>query len=181
MVALALIVLSIPATGQTTEAELERREREAVQEREELKKEFMSSQERFELFNKCKPMDVMVQGLASAVTDIGLRRESITAVAESKLRAARLYDDSLLWPYLYVEVRVLRDTRVFSVSVQYRRLLFNRVTSTGGVVSAWERGSFGTGGASFILSNLQQHLDEFLAAYLRVNEPHCGQPGLRER
>ena len=44
----------------------------------------------------------------------------------------------------------------------------------GGAI-VWETGSMGThsGNGNYILGHVSQHLDEFLAAYLRVNEGHC--------
>ena len=50
-----------------------------------------SGWERFNLFNACRPMRLVIQDLDDDATEIGLTREMLKAAAESRLRAARLY------------------------------------------------------------------------------------------
>ena len=54
---------------------------------------------RFSLFNECRPMRLVVETLPSAAAEIGLTRERIRTMAESRLRAARLFSDNAS-PYL---------------------------------------------------------------------------------
>lgn len=46
--------------------------------------------ERFELFNACRPMRLVVEGLPDRAAAIGLTEQSLQAAAESRLRGARL-------------------------------------------------------------------------------------------
>ena len=171
------------------------------------------SLERFKLFNACRPMELVVEGLRDGAADIGLAKGALQAAAESRLRAARLYtgrtpaprDDRTApvladfegekalekwiaeyrkWeaenppydaPYLYVNVNV--SGPAFSVSVGYHRNVSNAFGHDG-IAMTWNAGSTGTHGrdAGYIVSSLSQHLDSFLAAYLRVNEQACGPP-----
>ena len=48
------------------------------------------SVERFRLFNNCDPMGLLVEGLGSDATEIGLTEGAIRAAVESRLRSARL-------------------------------------------------------------------------------------------
>ena len=89
-------------------------------------------------------------------------------------RAARLNQEDLeesqvLAPYVNVGV----SERAYSINVDYRK----PVTDEFGVASlttTWSTGSLGTaGGASDIVQSLSGCLDEFLAAYLRINEETC--------
>ncbi len=96
--------------------------------------------------------------------------------AESRLRAARL--DTEDWAKadlarLYVKVNVVGPA--FNVLVQYNKFLTDAFGAAGSAAT-WHSGDAGTlgGDASYIVSVLSQHLDKFLVAYLRVNEPACG-------
>ncbi len=51
----------------------------------------VSDADRFELFNACRPMRLVVKALASDAQEIGLTEEPIQLAAESRLRAARLF------------------------------------------------------------------------------------------
>ena len=107
---------------------------------------------------------------------IGLTEGALQATAESRLRAARLDTEDATkagLAYLYVNVNV--TGRAVGVSVQYNKFLTDEFGKAA-PASTWHTGSTGThgGDASYIVSNLSQHLDRFLAAYLRVNEEACG-------
>ena len=47
----------------------------------------------FNLFNWCEPIDLVVENLPEDAAEIGLTEERIQTLAESRLRAARLYDE----------------------------------------------------------------------------------------
>ncbi len=74
----------------------------------------------FRLWNACRPLDLVVEGLTEDAEEIGLTRERIQTAAESRLRAARLYDAEAADHYLYVNVNVVR--RAFSIGVGYRQM-----------------------------------------------------------
>ena len=51
--------------------------------------------ERFELYNACRPVKLVVERLSDRAAAIGLTKQSLQAAAESRLRAARLYTEAL--------------------------------------------------------------------------------------
>ena len=62
-----------------------------------------------------------------------------------------------------------------STSLDYKKTLIDPVSVEGGFATTWHRGSAGThgGDAAYIVSNVSEHLDQFLTEYLRVNEAAC--------
>ena len=136
----------------------------------------VSGSDRFELFNECGPMDLVVERYEGDAgwTDIGLTVDRIQTMAESRLRAARLYDATAL-AYLYVNVNVLG--RAFSLRVEYSKVLYDGVSGETNYAKTWNIGSTGThsGDAGFILQSLSEYLDRFILEYLRVNEDACDQ------
>ena len=131
--------------------------------------------ESFRLYNACRPMWIVVENLPEDATAIGLDRPALQAAVESRLRAARLYTEelSLAAARLYVNVNVV--TTAFSISLEYDKNVTDAF-GKGGLATTLNIPSTGTHGgeASYIVSGLSQHLDRFLAAYLRVNEAACG-------
>ena len=136
----------------------------------------VSAYDRFELFNECRPMDLTVEDYEDDAgwTDIGLTVDRIQTMAESRLRAARLYD-ATAFPILYVNLGVSSSS--FSLGVKYRKVVYDRVSGETNYATTWDIGSVGThgGDAGFILQGLSEYLDRFILEYLRVNEDACDQ------
>ena len=134
-----------------------------------------SDWDRFGLFNACRPMMLVVEELPSDAQAVGLTRERIQLAAESRLRAARLYTESMKAnsAYLYVNINVVG--RAHSMTVEYRKWVTDLVSNSNGAATTWKTGGTGThgGDAGFIIQALSSYLDEFLAGYLRVNESVC--------
>ena len=150
-------------------------------------------QERFELFNRCRPMWLLVEELPEDASAIGLTEDAIRATAESRLRAARLYQSEERWlespdkARLNVTVSFLaspfrrlnqRQGTTFGASlinVDFWRRLPDPRNGTSGMALTWRNASvYGvTDNSGSVLSFLSQELDRFLADYLRVNEAHC--------
>ena len=131
--------------------------------------------ERFTLFNNCRPMLLVVEGLKDNAAEIGLTKERLQVTAESRLRSARLYTEDALaarFSRLYINVNIL--TSAFNVSVAYSKIVTDEF-GLQGVATTWDGGGVGTHGreSNYIVSNLSESLDTFLAAYLRVNEAAC--------
>ena len=133
--------------------------------------------ERFQLFNACRPMKLMIEGLDDDAEAIGLTKEALQAAVESRLRAARLYTEDYAkanGSWLYVNVHLVG--RAFSIKVLYHKIVTDEFGVTA-PASTWGAvgGSTGThsGDAGYIVSSLSRTLDEFLAGYLRVNEAAC--------
>ena len=137
------------------------------------------SRDAFDLWNKCEPIDLIVEELDDEAAAIDLTTERIQTLAESRLRAARLYDAEAL-PYLYVRVGVLvsenRRSGAYTVEVVFKKYLRDGVSEQNGFAATWNTGSYGThsGNAGFILQSMSEHLDRFVLEYLRVNEVACG-------
>ena len=129
--------------------------------------------DRFQLFNNCEPMSLLVESLSDSAADIGLTEERLQVAAESRLRGARLYTSDRSQPYLYVNVSV--GSTAFHTSLEYTKKMRDRATGYTGSTSAWDRAITGTHGqgANYIVSGLSELLDIFLTEYLRVNESAC--------
>ena len=147
-----------------------------------LKREPMTSEEIdklrldwFKLFLNCEPVDTVVEELSDDAKRTGLTKEAIIAAAESRLRAARIYNNKKnSTPYLHITVTVVGDA--FSIEVALNKYLFDDETSMlHGVAKTWTKTLIGThtNDATFILSGLSRLLDLFIADYLRVNEIAC--------
>ena len=67
----------------------------------------VSDIDRFNLFNECGPMRLVIESLPANAAAIGLTEARIHTLAESRLRAARLYDHSSRAARLYIRVSVL--------------------------------------------------------------------------
>ena len=67
--------------------------------------------------------------------------------------------------------------RAYSLSVEYKKLVYDAVSGETAPATTWDAGSAGThgGDAGFILQALSEYLDRFILAYLRVNEDTCDQ------
>lgn len=132
-----------------------------------------ASKDLFELGNVCEPISLLVESLPSAAENMGLTGKAITTTVRSRLRAARLYN-SQSKPYLYVRVNILSRGTAFSVGVAFDKLLSDpKLNGLKSYATTWQRGMVGQGDADYILSTVSLLTDEFLDAYLRINESAC--------
>ena len=67
------------------------------------------------------------------------------------------------------------EARGFSLSVEYKKLLYDAVSGETSYATTGEIGGAGShgGDAGFILQGLSEYLDGFILDYLRVNESAC--------
>ena len=146
----------------------------------------------FALWNECAPIGLLIESLDDDAAAIDLTEERIQTLAESRLRAARLYDtvegNPYLNPYLYIHVTVLnsenRGGGAFHVRMSFNKYLredvpeywHNEISDLKVLASIWDHGTLGThaGDAGFILQSVSEYLDLFVLEYLRVNEVACG-------
>lgn len=120
-------------------------------------------------------MGLEIEPLHDDAAAISLTQEALRSAVESHLRTERLYTEEhgkADFAYLYVNVTVGRWA--FNILVQYHK----RVTDAfgeSGLSPTWDFSITGMhgGDAGGIVSIVSQILDEFLAAYLRVNESAC--------
>ena len=130
---------------------------------------------RFQLFNNCQPMRLLVEPLPDAAADIELTEERLVLAAESRLRGARLYTAEGFGAYLYLNVNVVGDA--FNISLEYRKNVRDLASGEVYLTTTWDTGAagmHGRTGAEFIVSGVSRYLDQFLTEYLRVNEVACG-------
>ena len=141
----------------------------------------LSDFDAFGLWNECAPIGLFVGGLPDDAADIDLTKERIQTLAESRLRAARLYGEVALYrPFLHVNVGVLvsenRRSGAFSIDVLFYKHVLDVVSDRFGPAVTWDTGgAYGThgGDAGFILQAVSERLDRFILEYLRVNETAC--------
>ena len=131
---------------------------------------------RFELFNNCQPMRLLVEDLPDAAADIGLTEERLVLAAESRLRGSRLYTAEGAegyGAYLYLRVNVVGNA--FSIALDYRKNVRDLASGDVNAATTWHAGSTGTHGRNveYIVSGVSRYLDQFLTEYLRVNEAAC--------
>ena len=128
--------------------------------------------DRFELFNDCEPVDLVIEDLPIEATRINLTVPRIRSLAESRLRAARLYDDAAE-PYLYINITV--TGRASMVLLEFKKLLYDSTSGTSGFAATWRIGGTGThgGDAGYILQYLSEYVDAFVLGFLRANEDAC--------
>ena len=130
--------------------------------------------ERFQLFTECQPLYPLVEVLTPAATDIGLTLEGLQAAMDSRLRAARLYADPwMAMATLYLNVHVVRSA--FTVTLELQKPLWDELSGSRFSAPTWSSVVLGTHGrdSGYVLSAVAARMDEFLAAYLRVNYAAC--------
>ena len=136
--------------------------------------------DKFKLFDGCRPMELMVS-LYPDVNEIGLTEESLRIIAESKLRAAHLYaPDAVSIFHVYVET-LDGASASFIAGAKYYKQVLDLGSNVSNLATMWESGDLGThdDDKGFILTAVAEHVDEFLADYLRVNDPLCSGTGRR--
>ena len=134
--------------------------------------EEVSDLDRFQLWNDCRAMNLVVEGLNQDAAEIGLTREAIETAVRSRLRAARLYDADAR-SYLYVQVTVVGGG--YNVNVEYKKVVVDPASGQSHYATTWDVGGTGTHGrdGNYILTSTSQDMDRFLDEYLRVNADAC--------
>ena len=150
---LALIAVS-PASGQVTDYD------------------------KFQLWNDCLPIRLIIETLPDDATKIELTVERIATVVRSRLRAARLYDQEEI-AALYVNINIVGGA--FSHRIELKKRVIDNATSLIYFAKTWHTAVTGTHGgganaANYILSSLAEDIDMFIDEYLRVNDEACSGP-----
>ena len=133
----------------------------------------VSDRDRFRLWNECRPMGLVVEGLPDDATDISLTEDAIEVAVRSRLRAARLYRTHVGVPFLQVDVGVARLS--YRIQVDYVKWVRDHASGEDRGGTTWSSGSYGTHGrdSGFILSSLSQVINRFIDEYLGVNADAC--------
>ena len=126
---------------------------------------------------ECAPVNMIAPVTGEDAEEIGLTQDRIRTMAESRLRAARLWSEELASTYLAVGVAVFRGAYAYKVT--FSKWVYDSSGSRH-VARTWHRPSaawpaIGThgGDAGFIMQLLSEELDAFILEYLRVNEGSC--------
>ena len=141
-----------------------------------------------DLFDLCPPaegMRLVVDSLHEHADRGDLTEKQIRNAAESRLRAAGIYDPEAE-PYLYININAgppekgSRHFQFFAIGVEYKRALLDLRLPWIRHATTWDIGGAGQGDSSYILSGLSRYLDKFLVDYLRVRDSKACQD-LRSR
>ena len=165
---LVLFLLLTPTDGLAEETDDERR----------WKTHMEKKQDAFRFFNACEGVAPHVIGSEEEVLEkLSLTREDISNRLESRLRAAKVYEDPRVSSSdLIVNMTLLDNT--CSLDVLFRKPNFIDPYSKYDMiqlhhdVTTWEKGMLGILGshdAGPILTTISKYVDEFLVNYLRVN------------
>lgn len=130
--------------------------------------------DRFQLFNNCQPMALLVEPLQPSAAEIGLAQKALQNTVESRLRSARVYTEKMsVDTYLYLNVNIGGGS--FGITMEFSKYLFDNLSDVTSFAITWKSRAIGThgGDGSYILSSASQYVDEFLVEFLRVNEEAC--------
>ena len=161
---------------------------------EELAKDNINLREKcgFELFNECHSVYLMVrvQELAKPLgapepPDISRLEDRLSTMAESRLRAARLYGKLLTFSTSQaapmtrgtLSVEVSRYDGSYLTTVDFLRRVFDPVSKKWSVAPTWRatdtRYRFPFSTSDSVMQNVSDGIDRFILEYLRVNEAAC--------
>lgn len=161
--------------------------------------EEVSNWDRFKLWNKCNPLNLVVSELHEDAQEIGLSEENIQATVENRLRGAGIYDsrkdhektgENRFSPgILLVDVIVIKYAFSINLSLmlpmarladidQFRSEIdgFFYKYPYVGFATLWSTRTTGThvGDAGYIVQNVDKDANKFVSEYLRVNAEACG-------
>lgn len=140
--------------------------------------EEVASRDRFDLFTGCEPIDLIVADLDNDAIGLGLSKDSIETMVQSKLIENNIYDGKKD-DYLFVYVNTLPSKRLtasaYVIDVEFEKVLFDENTGLNNFATTWQAGSLGVTGNEIegILESVSRHTDNFIAEYLEVNKDSC--------
>ena len=138
----------------------------------------------YDIFRLCTSMErikLIVEETPSDAIEIGLTKERIQNVADSRLRAARIYDPEGA-DFLHIQTNAIVPTFVSgqkigddqTIAVAYE-LGFNKImldydVNEFGFAETWNQGSILMADANFTVQAISEAVDRFISEFLRVNE-----------
>ena len=131
--------------------------------------------ELIEIAKLCGPsnrLNLVIENLYEDAESAGITKERIRNAVEIRLRSARIYDPDAE-PYLYVNLNVAESggrSVQFALDVEYMRLLRHELVNFSVYATTWDAGTLGKGDAGFVMDSLDELVDRFIAAYLRVGD-----------
>ena len=137
--------------------------------------DFLRDSERFELWTDCRPVPFQAHALGDA-TKIGVTKTRIETAVRSRLRGARIYTDSSRGSPFFLSIIVFVRGAAYSIELELNKTLLDPISSTAFPTPTWGREHWDTHGGNrgYIMALVGEFMDEFIDAYLRVNEDACG-------
>ena len=135
----------------------------------------------FKLCTSAEKIDLIVEDTPADAIEIGLTAERIENVAESRLRAARIYDPEG-GDFLHIQTNAIAPTFTSgekigdgqSVAAAYElgfnKPVFDPDVNEIGYAKTWKQGAILFGDADFIVQAISEAVDSFISEFLRVNE-----------
>ncbi len=141
----------------------------------------VGSHEIFQLCTSVEKIRLVVLDTAPDAIEIGLTKERIENVAESRLRAARIYDpdgaDFLLIETAAIEPKFVSgeqvgdgETIAVSYDLGFNKLILDSDVHEFGFAETWGQGSILMADANFTVQSISEEVDSFISEFLRVNE-----------
>ena len=134
-----------------------------------------------ELCTSAEKIKLIVEDVPSDAVEIGLTTARIQNVAESRLRAARIYDSEGS-DILHIQPNAIAPTFTSgqkigdgqSVAAAYElgfnKLVFDFDVQEIGYAETWHEGAILLGDADYIVQAISEAVDSFISEFLRVNE-----------
>lgn len=137
----------------------------------------VTSLDRFELWNECGTVNLLVESLNKNAEKIELTSERVERNIRSRLRAARIYRkeaaDGRNFSYIYVQITLSKHG--YMINVKLKKEMRDERSGLYGLAVSWSHGGTGThgGDAGYIIGHLSELIDVFIDEYIRVNESAC--------
>ena len=134
-----------------------------------------------QLCTSVEKIRLVVLDTDSDAIEIGLTKERIENVAESRLRAARIYDPDGA-DFLLIETAVIvpkfvsgeqvgdGETIAVSYDLGFNKLILDSDVNEFGYAETWSHGSILMADANFTVQSISEKVDSFISKFLRVNE-----------
>ena len=128
----------------------------------------------FQLLTNCEPMDLLVTRVDSDAEEIGLTTDSVKAAVESRLRSARLFDNT---SRIFLLVGTTVVSNAFDATVRFNKPVLDFYSGEEFGAPTWSQSITGThgGNGSYVLEQIRTLMDSFLVEFFRVNEQACGE------
>ena len=156
----AVMLLALPAGAQDVERLPDRRRQELAN---------------FMLFTGCDRMRVVTYvQIGDDGEDYGVTEERVGGMAESRLRAARLYGAPLN-SFSALSVTVWFSGRAYFTEVGFVKTLTDPISGREEVITTWTAERLGThgGDGNYVMQGVSEQVDRFILEFLRENEEAC--------
>jgi len=133
------------------------------------------SGERFQLWNDCRPVVVVVGLDEETTTSTSIEKDSVAVAVRSRMREALLYtEDPFEARGSVLEVTVNVTARSSSILVRFHKFMRDGYLGEWGHANTWIVGADGIqSDPASIRYAVMAAMDQFVDAYLSVNEDAC--------